>query len=247
MTSIAASTPVRMPATTAGAGAAAPNDLVGGGDPSARLFGAIGGAVVGGGAAFGILKLTENSPFLPVRIGGLVGTLGAVGGGAFLGQRMLGQATRSTAAEVQRAEAAKQMDLQIEIRTMQAKAAGNLTEAQEKDVEKLRGERIKLAESKPDVNAFAKWGLPIVIGAGLAIAAGTVAGKLTPDDGKGINAMFNSMFAGGAGAGMGAWAGHEASKVFFSGDHHEQVPAAAQARIDEIDAKLGELLGVSTQ
>jgi hypothetical protein len=242
MTTIS-SLPVIPAGTTASKAAADPNELVGSGDASARWMGGLVGAGVGVGAAAGLTKLTSSSSLAPVRIAGVVGALGAVGGGAFLGQRLLGSATRETQAESTRAQQAKQHDLQLEIRTLQAEASGSLTKDERARVDELRGERTDLAESRPGPNALGKYVIPAVLGLGLMAGAATIAGRLTPDDGKGINAMFNAMMAGGFGGAFGAWAGLEAGEILTSGPHLSELPKETTARIAAIDSELDGLLG----
>lgn len=221
----------------------APADLVGLGDPSARVFGGLAGGAVGVGAAFGIATLTGKSSLRPVQIVGGVAALAAVGAGAWGGQKLLGTATRSTQAEVTRAAQAKQQDATIEYRATTAEFHGRLDKEQRATVDKLRKERIELAEARPETNVWGTWVVPIAAGVATAAVAGVLAAKFSPDDGKGITAMFNTMMAVPAGLAGGAWAGTEIGSIFLNGPHLDDVPTDAQQRIRAIDAQLDELLG----
>ncbi len=244
MTTIAAGLPVRATSIEVRKGddPAPSHDLVGKGSGFARVVGGATGAGLGIGAMVGITALTSRSGAVPVRIAGAVAGLGAIGGGAFLGQRLLGNATRQTAPEHAREASAKREDLAIKYRIDVAEASG-VDRKKISEARKLQGERSELAKAGPDQGFLAKWALPI--GVGLAAAAGTamVAYKLSPDDGKGITAMFNAMggMIGGGAAGLGI--GAVAGDALFPGTRHDEVPAADAARISEIDAKLDELVG----
>jgi hypothetical protein len=226
-------------------GASAPGDLVGRGDTSTRVLGGILGGGAGVGAMVGISAMTSRSSVAPVRIAGGIAGLAAIGGGAFLGQRLAGNATRSTDAEAARELASKQTDLRIQSRVLQAKADGGMSQKQENHIDGLRRERSKLQQSKPEANFFGKFALPVALGLGVAVGAGMLAGKLTHSDGKGINVMFNSLGAGMAGLGGGAWLGYETGKILTAGPHVDELPAEAAARIAAIDAELDTILGAA--
>jgi hypothetical protein len=243
MTAITASMPTRIASPSADTPTIGdPNELVGKGDTSARWLGGITGAALGTAVAAGLLAIGSKSPLPVVRGHALAGGLGAIAGGAFLGQKLLGDATRQTRAEVARTHESRQADLDIEFRIKQADLRGGLTRTQRDEASRLRDERQRLAEARPQANAIGKFVLPIVLGAGLMVAAGATAGKLTPDDGKGINAMFNAMMAGGVGGGFGVWAGVETGRAFLAGDRVADLSPDSKARIAEIDRRLDALL-----
>jgi hypothetical protein len=110
-------------------------------------------------------------------------------------------------------------------------------------VNKLRDERTKLAEAKPEQGAVAKWVLPAVVGVGAAALAGFLAMKFSPDDGKGITAAFNTMMAIPAGGAAGAWLGAVVGDATMPGTRHTEVPGASADRIKVIDSELDTLLG----
>lgn len=223
--------------------ATAPSDLVGKGSGHARAFGGILGGAIGVGALLGVTALAQKSPAMPVRVAALVGGLGAVGGGAYVGQKLLGNATRATSAEADRAAAAQVEARSIDFRATEASYRGRIDDKQLAQVDKLRDERTKLAEAAPDQGTFAKWVLPVALGVGAAALGGFLAMKYSPDDGKGIAAMFNTMGAVPAGLAAGAWGGTVLGNAIAPGERFTEVPAASAARIAEIDAKLDELLG----
>ena len=220
-----------------------PNDLVGTGSGSARWLGGIAGAGVGIGAMVGLTALTGRSGAMPIRIAGAVGGLAAIGGGAFMGQKLLGNATRATSAETDRAAAAQVEARSIDFRATEAMYRGRIDEDQLEQVHQLRDERTKLAEAGPDQGFIARWGMPVAVGIGAAALAGFLAMKYSPDDGKGITAMFNTMFAVPAGGAAGAWAGSVLGDATMPGTRFSEVPAASAERIAAIDAELDELLG----
>ncbi len=223
--------------------AADPNERTGSGSGSARTLGGILGGAVGVGALTGLTALASKSNAQPVRIAAAVAGLGAIGGGAFFGQRLLGQATRPTVSELDRAKAAQVEARSIDFRATGAQYRGTLDEDQLKHVNELRDERTKLAEARPDQGFVAKWGMPVALGLGAAALAGFLAMKYSPDDGKGITAMFNTMMAVPAGGAAGAWAGSVLGDATMPGTRFTEVPADSAARIAEIDAELDGLLG----
>jgi hypothetical protein len=222
-----------------------PNELVGKGSTSARWLGGIAGTAVGVGASLGVAALAGRVPLAPVRYMGAALTIAAPFAGGYLGQRAMGQLTRETRAEADRAKIARREDLQLQIRTLQAESAGQLDAKQKSRVDTLRKDRIKLVESRPEANFVGKAVLPAVLGIGLMVGSGAIAGKLTPDDGKGITAMFNAMFAGGAGGVAGVWAGVEAGRILTKGPHLAQLPIDTKERIAAIDRELDALLAAA--
>lgn len=191
----------------------------------------------------GLSKLASTSPLRPVQIGANVVGVAALVGGPILGQLLLGKATRLTGAESARTSAAKQADIGIEYRAKVEDARGNLDSDERSEITSLRSERTKLAEARPDVNVWGRVVAPTVLGVGALVLGGYLAMKLTPDDGKGINAMFNTMFAAPAAGAAGAWAGIVGGKMLGSGPHKAEVPAESKARIAEIDRRLDAILG----
>ena len=222
-------------------GSGAPDELVGGGSTSARWL----GGVIGFGAGVGALTaLTAiKSPLRPVQVGTALLGIGALVGGPVLGQHLLGQATRLTGAEAARTADAKQADIDIEYRAKVEDARGNLDSDEKSEVSSLRTERTKLAQARPDVNVWGRIVAPVALGVGAMVLGGYLAMKLTPDDGKGINALFNTMFAAPAAGAMGAWAGVEGGRILGAGPHKAEVPTESKARIAEIDRRLDAILG----
>jgi hypothetical protein len=220
-----------------------PNELVGDGAGMSRTFGGLVGGSVGVAAMAGLTMLTRRSSITPVRIGGAVAGLAAIGGGAFLGQKLMGTVTRETRAEAQRSSAAKEHDLQVEIRTLQARGRGDLTSDDEARLKELRADRISTYEARPGPNWFGKFALPIAFGAGLAVLGAVTGGKLAPDDGKGLNAMFAGIGGGAAGLLLGGWSGVELGAILTKGPHEASLPDEARQRVDQIDREIDSLLG----
>ncbi len=237
---VAAHAPITATAAKAGSD---PNELVGSGKTHARWLGGLVGGGLGIGAAMGISKLTAGSSAMPIKVIGGLASAAAIGGGAFGGQYLLGQATRSTRAEADRALRAQQQDLGIEVRVLQAKAGGQLSRDDEQQVTELRSERRGLVASAREGNALGKWVMPLLGAAAVGTAAAMVAYKMSPDDGKGLTALFNGMFGAGGGAVAGGWAGFTAGEILTRGEPQATIPADAQARIDAIDAELDAILG----
>ena len=244
MTTIAAGLPVRadMGITADKSDDPVGEEFVGNGNGFARFVGGATGAGIGIGALVGITALAGKSNVMPVRIAGLVTGLGAVGGGAYFGHKLLGHATRQTAPEHARELTAMREDLAIKYRIDVAEASG-ADRKQVSEARELQRERTHLAKAGPDQSVAAAWGLPIALGIGVAAGAAMLAFKHTPDDGKGINAMFNAMggMIGGGAAGLGI--GAVAADALFPGTRLAEIPAADAARISEIDAKLVDLVG----
>lgn len=244
MTTIAAGLPVRAATVEARKGddRAADHEFVGKGSGFARFVGGTTGAAVGIGATIGLVGLASRSNAMPVRIGALVAGLGSIGGGAFLGQKLLGNATRQTAAEHSREASANREDLAIGYRIDVAEVSG-VDRKKISEARKLQGERSLLAKAGPDQGFLGEWALPIAATLGAAVAVGMLAYKLSPDDGKGITAGFNGMFGmmGGGAAGLGI--GIVAGDALLPGTRLAEVPAADAARISEIDARLDALIG----
>lgn len=222
--------------------ASAPDELVGSGDTSARWFGGAVGLGLGVGAFAGITSLAARGP-QAARIAGGIAGLAALGGLPFLGQKLMGHATRSTQAEVTREATAKRDDVAIEIRTLQAKQRGDLTAEDEAKVKELRATRQELAQGRPEQGWVGKYALPLGLAAAIGVGAAVGAYKLTPDDGKGINSMFNGMFGAIGGAAAGGWAGSEIGAIVASGPHMTELPVDTKDRIAAIDRELDGLLG----
>ena len=223
-----------------------PNELVGKGETQARWLGGLAGFGAGVGVATGISALTSRTNVTPLKVIGGIASAAAIGGGAFGGQYLLGQATRSTRAEADRALRAEQQDLGIQARVLQAKAGGALSSKDEQHVTELRRERQSLVKSEREPNFVGKYVVPAVATAAVGAAAAVIAYKVSPDDGKGITALFNGMMAGGFGAAGGLWAGTTLGDILTRSEPTATIPADAQARIDAIDTELDELLGVHT-
>lgn len=218
------------------------HEFVGKGSSLARFVGGATGVAAGIGVTAGLTALASRSNAMPVRVAALVAGLGTIGGGAYLGQKLLGNATRQTAPEHAREASATREDLAVGYRIDVAEASG-VDRRQIAEARELQRERLDLAKAGPDQGFLAKWALPVAVGAGAAAGAAMLAYRLSPDDGKGITAMFNAMFGmiggGAAGLGIGAVAGD----ALFPGTRHAEVPAADAARIAQIDARLDELVG----
>lgn len=223
-----------------------PNRLVGKGSTFDRWMGGIAGFGVGVGALMGVTALTEKSTLMPVRIGGAVLGVGALVGAPYLGQKLTGHLSRSTQAEAERARGAERADVDIKHRIDVAKVTGDIDGKALERAEKLRDERRTLAEGRPDQHWFAKWGIPAIVGVGAAAAAGYLAIRYSPDDGKGINQVFNTMFAVPGGLLGGAMLGSTIGNVTMPGTRHAQLPADDAARVAEIDRELDGLLGAAS-
>lgn len=224
------------------------NSFVGSGDTSARWLGGLAGAGVGIGAGAVITNLASRSPARSVRAVGLGASLGSVIAGSFIGQHLLGQATRPPLAQVERETRAVQTDLEFEIRQLRAKTSGTLNATQLKRVTSLREERKELAISRPETGPIGKFMLPASLAAVGAVGAGLVAHRLSPKDTMGINAIstLNTIFAGAAGLSIGAWSGYEIGKIVDQSPNVDTLPDKTKQRISEIDQELVSILSSKT-
>lgn len=242
--SIAAATPRPLTTSVPGDTAAkpAPDELVGNGRTDTRIFGGAVGLATGAGLVTGAALLTRDAPQV-IRYGAIGASLAAMTGLTYLGQHVMGKATRSTRAEVDRAKDAKTFDLQVEIRTLQAKADGRISGRDEERIRTLRRERQDLAAGAPHVSWFARVGMPIVVGLGAGMAGMAIGGRPVPGDGKGMQAMFNGLAGMMVGTPIGMFAGYELGTTLFHGPHMTELPSETVAKVATIDAELDGLLG----
>ena len=232
----------------AGAGDTAPADpteLVGKGRTFDRVVGGAAGFGVGVGALMGITALTEKSTVAPIKYAGAVLGVGALVAGPYLGQKLAGHLTRSTRAEAERERAAERADIDLKHRIDVAGVTGNLSHETVERAHRLREDRREVAEGHPDQNWVAKWALPALVGVGAAATAGFLAHKFSYDDGKGINQLFNMMFAIPAGGIGGAMLGSSIGNIAMPGTRHVELPARNAERIAELDREIDELIGAA--